>query len=77
MDLSLHQLKDLLQWYAQEFRDPMVLDPPQWFQSFIFCEAFIQMPFFPVAAYAFLKGRFKLNEVEETHLNASSLLVSH
>nr|XP_040030435.1 sigma intracellular receptor 2 [Gasterosteus aculeatus aculeatus] len=52
-------LKDLLQWYAQEFRDPMVLDPPQWFQSFIFCEALIQMPFFPVAAYAFLKGGCK------------------
>ncbi|XP_017277502.1 sigma intracellular receptor 2 [Kryptolebias marmoratus] len=50
------QLKDLLSWYAEEFKDPMVLDPPEWFKSFIFCEAFLQTPFFPIAAYAFLKG---------------------
>ncbi|XP_075993230.1 sigma intracellular receptor 2 [Genypterus blacodes] len=49
-------LKDLLQWYGEAFRDPMVLDPPCWFQSFILCEALLQLPFFPVAAYAFLKG---------------------
>ncbi|XP_062873121.1 sigma intracellular receptor 2 [Trichomycterus rosablanca] len=49
-------LKDLLTWYAAEFKDPMVLDPPVWFRSFIFCEALVQLPFFPVAAYAFLKG---------------------
>ncbi|KAL0972726.1 hypothetical protein UPYG_G00193970 [Umbra pygmaea] len=35
----------------------MMLDPPTWFKSFIFCEALIQTPFFPIAAYAFLKGR--------------------
>ncbi|XP_029923093.1 sigma intracellular receptor 2 [Myripristis murdjan] len=52
-------LRDLLKWYAEEFRDPMVLDPPVWFQSFIFCEALFQTPFFPVAAYAFLKGGCK------------------
>ncbi|XP_007565628.1 PREDICTED: transmembrane protein 97 [Poecilia mexicana] len=52
-------LKDLLKWYAEEFKDPMVLDPPEWFKSFIFCEAFLQMPFFPIAAYAFLKGGCK------------------
>ncbi|CAL8360121.1 unnamed protein product [Merluccius merluccius] len=49
-------LKDLLRWYAEEFRDPMVLDPPIWFKSFILCEALVQLPFFPVAAYAFFKG---------------------
>ncbi|XP_027003343.1 sigma intracellular receptor 2 [Tachysurus fulvidraco] len=48
--------KDVLRWYASEFRDPMVLDPPVWFKSFIFCEALVQLPFFPVAAYAFFKG---------------------
>ncbi|XP_027900346.1 sigma intracellular receptor 2 [Xiphophorus couchianus] len=53
------QLKNLLRWYAEEFKDPMVLDPPEWFKSFIFCEAFLQMPFFPIAAYAFLKGGCK------------------
>lgn len=50
------ELKDLLRWYAAHFKDPMVLDPPEWFQSFIFCEALLQLPFFPVAAYAFFKG---------------------
>lgn len=50
------QLKDVLRWYSDEFKDPMVVDPPEWFKSFIFCEALIQLPFFPVAAYAFLKG---------------------
>ncbi|XP_072247892.1 sigma intracellular receptor 2 [Leuresthes tenuis] len=52
-------LKDLLRWYAEEFKDPMMLDPPEWFKSFIFCEALLQTPFFPVAAYAFLKGSCK------------------
>lgn len=49
-------LKDLVRWYAEAFRDPMMLDPPEWFRSFILCEAVLQMPFFPIAAYAFLKG---------------------
>ncbi|KAL7400877.1 hypothetical protein ABVT39_019191 [Epinephelus coioides] len=52
-------LRDLLRWYAEEFKDPMVLYPPEWFSSFIFCEAVFQTPFFPVAAYAFLKGGCK------------------
>ncbi|XP_068271729.1 sigma intracellular receptor 2 [Nyctibius grandis] len=49
-------LVELLSWYAATFRDPMMLQPPEWFKAFIYCEAFLQMPFFPVAAYAFLKG---------------------
>ncbi|NXW68037.1 SGMR2 protein, partial [Hirundo rustica] len=49
-------LTDLLQQYATAFRDPMMLQPPEWFKAFIYCEAFLQLPFFPVAAYAFLKG---------------------
>ncbi|KAM8853329.1 sigma intracellular receptor 2 [Synchiropus picturatus] len=53
------QLKDLLRWYAAEFKDPMVVDPPEWFKSFVFCEALLQTPFFPVAAFAFLKGSCK------------------
>ncbi|XP_075296380.1 sigma intracellular receptor 2 [Opisthocomus hoazin] len=52
-------LTDLLQWYAVTFRDPMMLQPPEWFKAFIYCEAFLQMPFFPVAAYAFFKGGCK------------------
>ncbi|XP_009955777.1 PREDICTED: transmembrane protein 97 [Leptosomus discolor] len=53
------QLADLLQWYVATFRDPMMLQPPEWFKAFIYCEAFFQMPFFPIAAYAFLKGGCK------------------
>ncbi|XP_028662569.1 sigma intracellular receptor 2 [Erpetoichthys calabaricus] len=49
-------LKDLLKWYVQTYKDPMMMNPPSWFKSFIFCEAILQLPFFPVAAYAFYKG---------------------
>lgn len=55
--LCFLQLKDLLKWYTGEFKDPMMLDPPYWFKSFILSEALLQLPFFPVAAYAFLKGQ--------------------
>uniref|UniRef100_A0A8C5NPP0 Transmembrane protein 97 n=1 Tax=Junco hyemalis TaxID=40217 RepID=A0A8C5NPP0_JUNHY len=47
---------NLLQQYAASFRDPLMLQPPEWFKAFIYCEAFLQLPFFPIAAYAFLKG---------------------
>ncbi|XP_066536572.1 sigma intracellular receptor 2 [Hoplias malabaricus] len=55
-DIYPQALKDVLHWYAADFKDPMVLDPPFWFKSFVFCEALIQLPFFPIATYAFLKG---------------------
>lgn len=61
------QLKDVLRWYSEKFKDPMVVDPPEWFQSFIFCEALIQLPFFPIAAYAFLKGGWKNRISWENH----------
>ncbi|NWW90030.1 SGMR2 protein, partial [Rhynochetos jubatus] len=57
--LLFFKLTDTLQWYATTFRDPMMLQPPEWFMAFIYCEAFLQLPFFPVAAYAFLKGGCK------------------
>ncbi|XP_068602005.1 sigma intracellular receptor 2 [Brachionichthys hirsutus] len=34
----------------------MLVDPPEWFRSLVLCEALVQLPFFPVAAVAFLKG---------------------
>nr|XP_057902767.1 sigma intracellular receptor 2 [Doryrhamphus excisus] len=49
-------LKDVVSGYAEKFNDAMVLDPPEWFKTFVFCEALLQTPFFPVAAYAFFKG---------------------
>jgi len=48
--------QDLLKWYTKEFRDPLMVDPPAWFKSFIYCEVFFQFPFFFFAAYAFWKG---------------------
>lgn len=65
------QLRDFLTWYSVDFKDPMVVDPPEWFKSFIFCEAVVQLPFFPVAAYAFLKGQFYLT-VSQTLLHKVS-----
>lgn len=53
------KLIDLKNWYCQEFRDPMMMEPPAWFQAFCLCEMFLQFPFFFVAAYAYLKGASK------------------
>ncbi|GCB67136.1 hypothetical protein scyTo_0005081 [Scyliorhinus torazame] len=49
-------LQGLLKWYAARFKDPMIMDPPTWFKALILCEAVLQLPFFPIAAYAFYKG---------------------
>uniref|UniRef100_A0A8C8BGF9 Transmembrane protein 97 n=1 Tax=Otus sunia TaxID=257818 RepID=A0A8C8BGF9_9STRI len=48
--------RELLEWYTATFRDPLMLQPPAWFKAFMYCEAVLQLPFFPVAVYAFLKG---------------------
>ncbi|KAK7087454.1 hypothetical protein V1264_021505 [Littorina saxatilis] len=53
------QLVELKNWYCREFRDPMMVDPPGWFRSFVFCEVAVQFPFFFVAAFAYLKGAAK------------------
>ncbi|KAM9319263.1 sigma intracellular receptor 2 [Gastrophryne carolinensis] len=50
------QLLDLMKWYTVSFKDHLMMNPPPWFKSFVLCEAFLQLPFFPVAAYAFFKG---------------------
>jgi len=49
-------VRELLQIYSASFKDPMVIDPPQWFRSFVWCEMFLQFPFFFFAVYAFWKG---------------------
>ncbi|PIO33097.1 hypothetical protein AB205_0061710 [Aquarana catesbeiana] len=50
------QLLDLMRWYTATFKDHLMRNPPPWFMSFVYCEAIVQLPFFPVAAYAFFKG---------------------
>ncbi|RXM32784.1 Transmembrane protein 97 [Acipenser ruthenus] len=49
-------LKDLLKWYARLKFLGYYYRGGRTFKSFIFCEALLQTPFFPVAAYAFFKG---------------------
>ncbi|MEE6468771.1 hypothetical protein FKM82_008374 [Ascaphus truei] len=52
-------LLDLMKWYIVSFKDHLMLNPPAWFLSFVYCEAILQLPFFPVATYAFYKGGCK------------------
>ncbi|XP_006891008.1 PREDICTED: transmembrane protein 97 [Elephantulus edwardii] len=53
------ELQNLLQWYVKEFKDIMLQYPPTWFKSFVYCELLLQLPFFPVATYAFFRGGCK------------------
>ncbi|XP_021495448.1 sigma intracellular receptor 2 [Meriones unguiculatus] len=55
-ELYPKEVSRLLKWYSREFKDPLIQDPPAWFKSFLFCELVFQLPFFPIAAYAFIKG---------------------
>lgn len=45
-------------FYNTDFKDPlMAANPkPAWFQSFIWCEAALQLPFFGLALYAMHTG---------------------
>uniref|UniRef100_A0A2K6LI27 EXPERA domain-containing protein n=1 Tax=Rhinopithecus bieti TaxID=61621 RepID=A0A2K6LI27_RHIBE len=57
----LHELypvefRNLLMWYAKEFKDTLLQEPSAWFKSFLFYKLVFQLPFFPIATYAFLKG---------------------
>ncbi|MBZ3884567.1 Transmembrane protein 97 [Sciurus carolinensis] len=53
------KFRNLLSWYAKEFKDPLMQSTPVWFKSFVFCELLFQLPFFPVATYAFFRGNCK------------------
>ncbi|KAL0597318.1 Sigma intracellular receptor 2 [Plecturocebus cupreus] len=53
------EFRNLMKWYAKEFKDPLLQEPPAWFKSFLFSELVFQLPFFPIATYAFLKGSCK------------------
>lgn len=50
-------LRDLVQWHISHHGDFLVRDNPLWFASLIWCELLIQLPFFFVAAYAFVRGK--------------------
>ena len=51
-------LQNLNNWYIATYKDFVIRDKPLWLQSFIWCELFLQMPFFFVATYGLL---FKKN----------------
>ena len=51
------QVQDVVAWYSVSFKDPLILNPPAWYTSFVLCEMFLQLPFFFVATYAFWKGK--------------------
>ena len=50
------QAVELKSWYCRKFKDSMMVDPPAWFKTFIYCEFLFQFPFFFAASYAFIKG---------------------
>ncbi|EFJ40779.1 hypothetical protein VOLCADRAFT_108000 [Volvox carteri f. nagariensis] len=49
--------KELLQWHIKTNGDHLVSSNPLWFVSLVACEILLQLPFFFVASYAFLKRR--------------------
>ncbi|XP_066492649.1 sigma intracellular receptor 2 [Tiliqua scincoides] len=52
-------LTQWFKWYTASAKDSLMANPPAWFRSFVYCEAFFQFPFFFVATYAFFKGSCK------------------
>jgi|UniRef100_A0A8J9X1C5 hypothetical protein len=50
-------LRNLLAWYTATLKDPLMSDPPLWFQSLICFELVIQLPFFCTACYYLTKYR--------------------
>jgi hypothetical protein len=50
-------LRDLVAWHIRTNGDFLVRDNPLWFASLVWCELLLQLPFFFVAAYAFVAGK--------------------
>ncbi len=53
-------LQALCQWYINTYNDNLIRTQPIWLKSFIWCEFFVQMPFFFYATYALL---YKKNSI--------------
>ncbi|KAI8470014.1 MAG: transmembrane protein 6/97 [Monoraphidium minutum] len=49
--------KDMLQFHIKAHGDHLVRDNPLWFVTFVWCEVCLQLPFFFIAAYAYIAGR--------------------
>ncbi|EIE23813.1 hypothetical protein COCSUDRAFT_83688 [Coccomyxa subellipsoidea C-169] len=48
---------NMLEWYVEQFGDPLVKDSPSWFRVLVWNEILLQLPFFFVGAYAFAAGK--------------------
>ena len=44
--------------YVAVYKDPYLMDPPNWYKVFVFSELGLQLPFFFVATIAFMLGRY-------------------
>jgi hypothetical protein len=47
-------LQGIFKWYIETHNDVLMAELPLWLRSFLFCEAFFQLPFFFMATYALL-----------------------
>ncbi|PNH02925.1 Transmembrane protein 97 [Tetrabaena socialis] len=47
--------KELLQWHIKTNEDHLVSTNPVWFVSLVTCETLLQLPFFFVVAYGFIR----------------------
>uniref|UniRef100_A0A7S0V657 EXPERA domain-containing protein n=1 Tax=Polytomella parva TaxID=51329 RepID=A0A7S0V657_9CHLO len=47
----------LFDWHVAQNDDFLLRENRPWFKSLVYCECFIQLPFFFLASYAFLKKR--------------------
>ncbi|CDH61039.1 transmembrane protein 97 [Lichtheimia corymbifera JMRC:FSU:9682] len=50
-------LKEVVTGYAETYKDPLVASPVllPWFESFLYCEILLQLPFFFIALYGLWK----------------------
>jgi len=60
LDFFPKQVIEMKRNYCMTYKDAMMADPPSWYQSFLFCEMFLQFPFFFVASYGFYKGLYSM-----------------
>lgn len=56
-------LQDLTMWYAVEFEDFLMLHPPIWFRSFIYCELFFQFPLLLVSLFGLWKSKYYYHSI--------------
>ncbi|CAJ0842123.1 3447_t:CDS:2 [Entrophospora sp. SA101] len=49
-------LSSINKWYIENFNDPLYTTTRIWFKSFLFCELFLQLPFFFYASISLWKG---------------------